>query len=125
MGRRPTVSTAVYGEISKELLPGSYTFAMTYEGTRMQKEQDTSVNAVVVFQTANVTVQLKDSQGNPLDGGQVSYYAGSWRTFGTTSGGVTSKELLTGSYTFSIAYGGRRKESVADTSVSTTIDFQM
>ncbi|WP_246358695.1 DUF4962 domain-containing protein [Paenibacillus phytorum] len=120
-----TVSTAVYGEISKELLPGSYTFAMTYEGTRMQKEQDTSVNAVVVFKTANVTVQLKDSQGNPLDGGQVSYYAGSWRTFGTTSGGVTSKELLTGSYTFSIAYGGRRKESAADTSVSTTIDFQM
>lgn len=120
-----TVSTAVYGEISKELLPGSYTFAMTYEGTRMQKEQDTSVNAIVVFQTANVTVQLKDSQGNPLDGGQVSYYAGSWRTLGTTSGGKTSKELLPGSYTFSIAYGGRSKENVADTAVSPTIVFQM
>ncbi|WP_261306495.1 DUF4962 domain-containing protein [Paenibacillus andongensis] len=120
-----TVSTAVYGESSKELLPGSYSFAMMYEGTRMQKEQNTSVNAVVVFQTANVTVQLKDSQGSQLDGGQVTYYAGSWRTFGTTSGGVIRKELLPGSYTFSVAYGGRRKESLADTAVSPTIVFQM
>ncbi|OAS20432.1 DUF4962 domain-containing protein [Paenibacillus oryzisoli] len=112
------------GEVSKELLPGSYTFAMTYEGTYKESVQDTSMNTVVSFQTVNVKVKLKDSQGNPLDGGAATYYAGSWRMIGSTSGGEVSKELLPGSYTFAMTYEGTYKESVQDTSMNTVVSFQ-
>ncbi|CAK4834016.1 unnamed protein product [Aphanomyces euteiches] len=119
-----TIGNTSGGEISKELLSGSYTFAMTYEGTYKEKLQNTGTDAVVVFQTVNVKVQLKDSQGIPLDGGQVTYYAGSWRTIGNTSGGEISKELLSGTYTFSMTYGGTYKESVIDTATNPTVVFQ-
>ncbi|NOU85512.1 DUF4962 domain-containing protein [Paenibacillus sp. LMG 31460] len=119
-----TIGSTSSGEVSKELLPGSYTFAMTYEGTYKEKVQDTSTNAVIGFQTVNVKVQLKDSQGNPLDGGAASYYAGSWRMIGSTSGGEVSKELLPGSYTFGISYLGTHKESVNDISSNPTVAFQ-
>ncbi|NQX60627.1 polysaccharide lyase family 8 super-sandwich domain-containing protein [Paenibacillus qinlingensis] len=109
------------GEISKELLSGSYTFSMTYEGTYKEKVQNTETDAVVVFQTVNVKVQLKDSQGNGIDTGNVTYYAGSWRTFGHTSGGEINKELLSGTYTFSMTYGGTTKESVHDITDSTIV----
>ncbi|NRF95946.1 hypothetical protein HQN89_34630 [Paenibacillus frigoriresistens] len=118
-----TIGSISGGEISKELLPGSYSFSMTYEGTRMQKVQDTGNAPNVAFQTVNVKVQLKDSQGNPLNGGNVTYYAGSWRTMGVTSGGEISKELLTGSYTFRITYGGTSSDRVIDTATTPMIVF--
>ncbi len=113
------------GEIHKELLPGSYTFSMNYEGTIKEKVQNIGTNPVVVFQTVNVNVQLKDSLGNPLDGGAVSYYAGSWRTFGSTVGGEIHKELLPGVYTFGLSYGGVYKETTTNTSSNSAVNFQM
>ncbi|WP_138752240.1 sugar-binding protein [Paenibacillus sinopodophylli] len=120
-----TIGDTSGGEISKELLPGSYTFSMTYEGTRTQKLQNIETDAVVVFQTVNVKVQLKDSQGNPLDSGNVSYYAGSWRTIGNTSGGEISKELLPGSYTFSMTYEGTRTQKLQNTGIDAEVVFQI
>ncbi|MNY61921.1 hypothetical protein D3C86_1986660 [compost metagenome] len=87
--------------------------------------QNIGTDPVVVFQTVNVNVQLKDSQGNPLDGGSASYYAGSWRTFGSTVGGEIHKELLPGVYTFGMSYGGVYKETVANTSSNLAVNFQM
>ncbi|OAS22099.1 polysaccharide lyase family 8 super-sandwich domain-containing protein [Paenibacillus oryzisoli] len=113
------------GEVSKELLAGSYTFSMTYEGTYKEKVQNTAIDAVVVFQTVNVKVQLKDSQGNLLDGGNVTYYAGSWRTIGNTSGGEVSKELLPGSYTFAVAYAGTYKESLSNVTMNPVVVLQL
>jgi len=112
------------GEASKELLPGTYTYAMTYEGTINQKEQNTGSNPVVVFQTIDVKVQLIDSQGNPLNGGLASYYAGNWRTFGTVSAGETSKQLLSGSYTFAMKYEGTVNEKVQDIGANSVVVFQ-
>ncbi|UKS25263.1 hypothetical protein LOZ80_27235 [Paenibacillus sp. HWE-109] len=113
------------GETSKELFAGSYTFDMNYEGTHIEKVQNTETNAVVMYQTINVKVQLKDTQGNPVSGGVVSYYAGGWRAFGTTVDGEISKELLSGSYTFSATYGQARKEGVTNIAVNPTIVYQL
>ncbi|GGA02461.1 hypothetical protein GCM10008018_55720 [Paenibacillus marchantiophytorum] len=118
------IGSTVGGEINKELLPGSYTFAMTYEGTYKEKVQNIGTDAAVVFQTVNVKVQLKDSLGNPLIGGIASYYAGSWRQFGSISGGEINKELLPGSYTFAMTYEGTYKEKAQNTGADTAVDFQ-
>ncbi|BBH24554.1 hypothetical protein Back11_58990 [Paenibacillus baekrokdamisoli] len=119
-----TIGNTIGGETSKELLSGSYTFGMTYEGTYKEKVQNIGTDAVVEFQTVNVKVQLKDSQGNPLDSGTVIYYAGSWRTMGNTIGGETSKELLSGSYTFGMAYEGTYKEMVQNIGTDAVVEFQ-
>ncbi|WP_271752252.1 DUF4962 domain-containing protein [Cohnella sp. JJ-181] len=118
-----TLGTTVSGETSKELLSGNYTYAVTYEGAILQKAQDTSIDPIVVFQTANVALELKDGQGNPIDGAEASYYASGWRTFGTFSGGFARKELLPVSYTFNVAYGGASKQAVADIASSPTVPF--
>ncbi|QGQ94031.1 hypothetical protein EHS13_03445 [Paenibacillus psychroresistens] len=119
-----TFGNTVGGQISKELLAGSYTFSMTYEGTRKELVQNTGTDNAVVFQTINVKVQLKDSLGNPLDTGTVSYYAGSWRTFGLTTGGEISKELLSGTYSFDMSYAGTHKQIAINITTNPTIVFQ-
>ena len=61
---------------------------MIYGGASIDQVQDVETDPVVVFQTTNVTVELQDSVGDPLDTGEVKYYAGGWKTFGSTSGGL-------------------------------------
>ncbi|WP_217596805.1 DUF4962 domain-containing protein [Cohnella sp. GbtcB17] len=122
-GWRTLGTTAASGETSKELLPGNYAYAVTYAGGILQKSQDTIVDPIVVFQTTNVALQLKDVQGNMLEGGEAAYYAGGWRTFGTFSGGIASKELLPVTYTFSVTLNGTIKQASADIASNPTVPF--
>ncbi|NQX59668.1 Ig-like domain-containing protein [Paenibacillus qinlingensis] len=124
-GSWQTMGSTIGGEVSKELLSGFYTFSMTYEGTYKEHAQQVSADPVIAFQTVKVKVQLKDNQGHLLDGGTVSYYAGGWLTVGTTTGGEISKELLPGTYTFGVTYGGVYKEIVASITTNPTIVFEM
>lgn len=112
------------GEVSRELLPTSYSFAMTYEGGRVQATQNVSVDPIVTFQTREVVVSLRGSTGLPLDGGVAEYYAGSWRSFGTTAAGETRKELLPSSYSFAIKWAGGRVQLTQNVASVPTVAFQ-
>jgi hypothetical protein len=117
-------TTDANGQVTKELLPASYTFSMTYGFARQEKSQNIATDPNVVFQTTRVTVQLKDSTGAFMDTGAVQYYAGGWRDIGSTSGGQVTKELLPASYTFSMTYGYARQEKSQNVATNPTVVFQ-
>ncbi len=92
---------------TQELLPDTYDFRVSYAGGRQTIRQDIGENPVVVFQTTLVTVEFRDSLGNPIEGVPVEYNAaGSWLRFG---GGQTpaNRELLPATYGFRMYYHGR------------------
>jgi hypothetical protein len=124
-----TLGTTKNGVASKELLPGNYTFRMTYASATNDKQQDIGANPVVLFQTVNASVQLKNSQGTlmpvPLgDQGTVQYYFSSWKNFGATSGGVATKELLPGNYTFRMSYASATNDKEQNIGTNPTVVFQ-
>ncbi len=108
-------ATDANGNASAEMLPGSYSFAVTYNGTREQKDHvDISTTNPVVFQTINLVVHLQDSAGNPLQGGNAQYYglaSAGWQDMGATdANGNASAEMLPGSYSFAATYNGARQQ---------------
>ena len=104
-----------------ELLPGSYPFHVSYEhATQQQTVAVSGKSTDFVFQTALVTIELNDHNGNALSGStKVQYYSGAWYDF-ASSATPSSKELLPGSYSFSVNYAGARNERWQTVSGSTT-----
>jgi hypothetical protein len=116
--------TTTSGVATMELLPISYSFSMTYAFASNSKSQDLSLNPIVVFQTTNTSVQLKNSQGNLMDTGTVQYYSGAWRAFGTTINGTATKELLPNNYSFSMTYAFASNNKQQDIGANSTVVFQ-
>jgi len=94
---------------------------MTYAYASNNKVQDLSANPIVVFQTTNTSVQLKKIARQPDGHWTVQYYSGAWRTFGTTTNGVTTKELLPNSYSFSMTYAFASNTKQQDIGANPTV----
>ncbi len=105
---------------------GNLYLAMRYHGTRNQQSHAQLNASNFTFQTALANVKLKDADGNPLDTGSASYYATAWQPAQSTSGGVTSFEMLPGSYSFAMTYNHTRQQlnGVAISGPTTDVTFQ-
>lgn len=114
---------ATNGEVAKELLPKNYSLRMSYVGASIDKQQNIGDDSVIVFQTVNATVQLKDSQSNLLDGGTIKYYASGWKDFGTATNGEATKELLPRNYSFRMTYENISNDKQQDISSNSLVEF--
>jgi hypothetical protein len=97
---------------------------VTYNGATISKSQSIDSSLTVVFHTIPATVQLQTSTGAPLDTGIVEYNSGGWKSFGITSNGVVTKELLPTKYTFRITYDGATISKAQSIDSNATIVFQ-
>ncbi len=105
---------------SMELLPISYSFAVTYLGARAEKTQNVASNSAVSFATVPVDLKLLSSTGDPL-AGTAEFYASGWHEFGNTN---TTLELLPVSYSFAVSYIGARQEKTQNVAVNPTVEFR-
>jgi hypothetical protein len=126
-----TIGDTTGGVVHVEMLPGAYSFAMTYNGTREQLNGiDITTSNPVVFQTTLVDVELQAHDNSILDipnNGSATYYAGGWQTITTldpNNHSIVQAQMLPGTYSFALTFNGTRDQKTATlSSGATTVYF--
>jgi YD repeat-containing protein len=122
-GTTPTTSSPVYS--SPINISATATLKFFGRDVAGNSEVVKTESYTISTGTTRVTVQLKDSGGNPLSGGVVQYYSGRWRVFGTTgASGQVTKELRPATYTFRMTYAFRRQQKSQNIATNPTVVFQ-
>jgi uncharacterized beta-barrel protein YwiB (DUF1934 family) len=124
------ITWANFGDANTELelLPGNYTFEMTFNNGRQTFSNHTvpaDASHEVAFVTTTTTARLATCGNTGLNGGVVRFHQITWADFGTTSGGDAIQELLPGNYTFEMTYNNGRQtfSSMAVSAASQTVPF--
>jgi protocatechuate 3,4-dioxygenase beta subunit len=118
------------GKESMEVLPLTHRFRLTYQACTQEKQQNVSTNSTVLYQTQNVTVELKDSNGNLVENtGAIVVWqagsAGSYVIFGDgilNSNGQENMEVLPLTHRFRMTYNGGTQEKQSS---STTVTYSL
>jgi hypothetical protein len=113
-----TIGTTSSGVVHVQMLPGSYSFAMTFDGTRQQLNGQaiSGATTTVTFTTTLVFVELQDHYSGILDipaNGSASYYTSGWHAITTEDSNnhrIVQTEMLPGSYSFAVTYLGTRDQ---------------
>ncbi len=112
----------------RELLPGKYSFKMTYKGfTQQIPNIDISQENPLVYSTVAMRVGLHSSHSSPLPEGSVQFYAAGWNPLGTTQndGYTNPVELLPGNYSFRMTYAGKTEQkSNIDINIENPLEYQ-
>ena len=122
-GTTPTNSSSIYSSA----ISISTTTALMFFARDLAGNSESVQTQRYAITTGNpmITVQLKDSSGNPLSGGVVQYYSSGWQTFGTTDvTGQVSRQLAVGTYTFAMAHMYGRQEKSQNITTNPTVIFQ-
>ena len=113
-------------DAAKEMLPYKYTFRMNYNGATLDQQQDIRIDKIntVDFKTVKVSVELRDSGGQPIQNGYaVQYYASSWKPFGGAN--AAPIEMLPYKYTFRMNYNGKNQDMVQDIAKNPNVSFSV
>ena len=105
-----------------QMLPGNYSFAATYNGTRQQKNAMTIIKPnsnnganryqTVGFQTTLVNVQASDTN-HAIVQADASYYAGGWHAMtivNVNNRNMRQAQMLPGTYSFADVSNGARQQ---------------
>lgn len=103
------------GIASKELLPVTYSFKVSFENAEQEiTDHDVFSDPVVNFNTIEVTVELLDDLGDGISGGVSKFKTQGWKDFGITDeDGQSTRELLPVTYSFRMEYD-RNKQKISD-----------
>jgi hypothetical protein len=122
-GTIPTTASSIYSFP----ITISTTTTLRFFAKDMAGNSEAVKSQTYTISTGNrvITVQFRDSNGNPLRGGVIRYYSGRWQTFGTTDAtGRASKQLAVRTYTFAMTYAYSRQEKSQNVSTNPTVTFQ-
>lgn len=110
-----------------EMLPGSYSFRMTYGNSRRSTRQAIQLNPIVTFQTTPVYVSLKKSSGESLTSQAEFTFSGMQHVpflGATPDEDPIKKELLPGTYRFRATYENATVELRQNIAQNAYVDFQ-